>query len=87
MKMYFDKDEMVNIREYHCPHSPKSKQQIADYLAKEVEEGRKDALIVLAYLPFTTSIEVSVNRNFVKLKPLSISVEVSEEFAEFLSNL
>lgn len=85
MKMYFDKDEMVNIREYMCSHSPKTKQEISDYLTKEVEEGRKDALIVLTYLPFTTSIEVSVNRDFVKLKPLSVSVEVSEEFAKFLT--
>lgn len=85
MKMYFDKDEMVNIREYLCPHSPKSKQQIADYLAKEVEkEGRKEVLIILSYLPFTTSIEV-VNRNLVELKPLSVSIEVSKDFANFLT--
>lgn len=85
MKMYFDKDEMVNIREYMCAHSPKTKQEISDFITKEVEEGRKDALIVLTYLPFTTSIEVSANRDFVKLKPLSVSIEVSEKFAEFLT--
>ena len=86
MKMYFDNDEMVNIRECYSPHSPKSKQQIANYLAKEVEEGRKDSIIVLTYLPFTTSIEV-VNCKFIKLLPLSVRIEVSKEFAEFLIDL
>lgn len=85
MKMVFDADEMVNIREYLSSRSPKGKQQIADYLAKEVEEGRKDSQIVLTYLPFTTSIEV-VTGNFVRLNPLSISIKVSKEFAEFLTN-
>lgn len=89
MKMFFDADEMVTIREELCGTWKIRKQEIADFLGREVDlhSGEKvlERAVILSNLTNVISIEI-VN-NIIELKPIGMSMMVSNDIIYLLKAL
>lgn len=98
MKMIFDADEMVTVREGLCGTWKIRKTEIADFLISEQQEEEKlakreyhlfgektlERAVILSNL--TNVISIEITNNLIELKPIGIRMRVDETIIDFLES-
>lgn len=89
MKMIFDIDEMITVREGLCGTWKIRKKDLADYLTRGAEAVPKERMLecVIILSNITNVISIEVDGNLIRLNPIGIKMRVSDETIYLLENL